>query len=302
MKKRWGFILAALMAMVFMVMGGCGGGGDGGGGGSSSESGGGNNSGATGTVSNQTVSSPSNSYFPTDAVNSSNQPVSVNWKYVLSGSQTVTSAKGVNYTLQNYEMAYDPATNKFTETYTVSGSGNGVSATRTDSGNMQLISLNGNKYVKEGVKTSSGQGTVNGNSVAGLGSSVITTFESPYLEYFIMRSSLGSLSTGYSTTISASGTIKFIDSRGATTTQSGQSTSKWTIANKYPSMAVQGVTYNDVIEIKQEEISYDITPRTITVWLAKGIGIIKAINWDDYMMNGTNYLPIELKSTNLTAK
>ena len=197
-------------------------------------------------------------------------------------------------TLQSYDVDFNPATNKITTNTVINGSGAGMTGTRTDTNYIQLTTVNGIKYAKEINESTHWRITENGKTTQETANYILSN-NSPYVEFFLMRSSLGSLSPGYSTTLSGAATETFTDSSG-TTTQNGQTFDTWTIASIIPSMTVQGVNYSNVIEVRQSTKAAE----TSTWWVAKGIGIIKATMWDDYRMNGTDHITIELKSTNLT--
>jgi hypothetical protein len=275
-----------LMLLLF-VMAGCGGGG---GGGSSTPAGGG------GAVTFQAAKSNTNSFYPTsDGVNTTNQPVSLHWTYVLSGSSQTITNDGHNYTLQSYEEIYDPSSQKLTYNVIVNASGNGLTGgVLNESGSLLLMLANSKLFSKESYVSQDKQGTQNGQfQHVTLTATQIN--QSPYLEVFPGRSDIGSLAIGFTTNTSVTATQTITSSTSGTSTQSGQLSYDWRIANIYPSMTIQGKTYNNVIEVTMNDVGKGTTS---TTWVAKGIGIIKETRPVDSL--GGYVATFELKDTNLS--
>lgn len=280
-------VIGMVFWFLIMMLAGCGGG-----------SGGENpasNGSSDGVITFQSAKSSTNSFYPTsDGVNSVNQPVSLHWKYVLSGSSQKVTIGGYDYTLQTYEDVYDPTAQKISEGVTYSASGNGLSVTSSESNYFLLTSAGGKLYSKESGGAKDIQGTQNGQSQHVTGS-VTQVNQSPYLELFLGRSDLGSLGVGFTATVQATATQTFTSSSGASSTQTGQITQNWQITNTYPSMTIQGRTYTNVIEATQNDIGQGTTS---VYWVAKGIGVIKATR----PVNSLNgyVATFELKDTNLS--
>jgi hypothetical protein len=138
----------------------------------------------------------------------------------------------------------------------------------------------------------------------------MATSFSPPAEWFLDRDSLDTLPIGYDESSDVSGTtggsIRMTGSYNYSTSIPSQSvycSDVWTIVNHLENMAVCGVSYSNVVEVKRTTVipvfdgsNISNQPYQITYWVAKGVGMIKGIG--QYQLLGSP-LTIELAETNL---
>jgi len=259
------------------------------------------------------VAAFSDSYSPVYAVDDNGNDTALYWKY------KVNDGKPINVTAYGISMQMDAgyATISIDENHAnkkavISGD---ISGYESSYG----INFSGNYNMTENASIVNDAGSVLVNqsqvnmdmTISGNGETAVisidgsTNYDNPY-KLFLDSDTLDIYGVGYSESDTYTGTLTGqINMTGSDTEyfeETFYGSDEWTIVNTMDSMFVQGKTYSNIVVVERVTDVPDIqnigsTERvTITYWMAKGIGMIKASNYANVLGERVDY---ELIETNL---
>jgi hypothetical protein len=252
------------------------------------------------------------SFFPVRGTTDTGASTTIKWTYRINGGQSVAL------------MAAPGLTVRFNDETVTAQDGSVI--TTAISGSVAATGLSGSESVTETDHlTSDSPATVSERdtdtrlSLSEAGSNVSETemlryaFGTTPLPTFFDRDDLDTLAIGFAEsrdsqaavtgTMSASATGVAMQSQTVSTTITDSQS--WTLVDKLATFDVLGQTYTDVVKVQRTttvtEAASGMTDQgTSTLWLAKGIGIVREED-SASSLTGTDALVSELVSTNLVS-
>ena len=258
------------------------------------------------------LTAASKSFAPVSARNCYGDLIALQWTYSIDPVSVYTEVGKLNLSFSDVQMSVNTSDLllKVNFSGTISGVATGnvdynvISVLTDDSSSMFIssedIDIDMNMVV-EGYKVNISIG--------------LDVMFSPAADWFINRKDLDSLDIGYvydergDISATVNGWVEYyIQGYGSDSTNidnvRATSSERWEIKNKLDSMVVNGVTYNNIVEVERTTVVPDASGQThsgykettITYYVAKGIGWIQAKGL--YNIYGED-LEIRLKKTNL---
>jgi hypothetical protein len=254
----------------------------------------------------------SSSFFPVRGTTDMGADTTIKWTYRINGGQPValSASPGLTIRFNDEQVTAD----------------NGTTITTQISGAVSATGVSGNESVTETDHlTSDSPATVSARdadtrlSLSEGGTSLSETemiryaFGTTPLPTFFDRDDLDTLAIGFgesrdsTATVNATitATITGMPAQSQTVTTSITDSQSWTLADKLATFDVLGTTYTNVVKVQRttavtEAASGTNDQGTSTLWLAKGIGMIREED-SASTVTGTDALVSELVSTNLVS-
>lgn len=238
------------------------------------------------------VAAASDSFSPTTAKDKAtkSKDVVLHWHYAVNNGGAISSTlQGVNVSVSitSAEMTIDPADLK--RRVALSGPLSGSALGRIFSGNYtaqiseELKSDGKNTFIKN-------QSLALAFDVSGARQFTVVNVAanthdiSPDYEWPLDSTDLDQQNIGESATADSKGVADFkvtvTDTPPVVRTSVPVSLKDvWTVVEKLPTFEVRGKTYNNVVKVTREtnlpDLTGNLTPVTMTYWVAKGIGMVK---------------------------
>jgi hypothetical protein len=252
------------------------------------------------------------SFFPVRGTADDGSPAHLQWTYRFNDGHPVTdpSLPAASLQLGDETLTSDGSTMQTSLNVTVTSTDGSISGNESVSEADQLTS-------DSPAAVSARDLNVNAN-VTEMGMSVSLREMSHYafgatpLSTFFDRSDLDTLEIGHSESGSAqaavTATISITGPAAQTQTQTSTATltGTWTLMDKLPTFQVTAGTYANVVEVQMAQSSVDSSTGTtdqssVTIWLAKGIGMVREEESSDSLIGTNGAIADELVSTNLVA-
>lgn len=261
---------------------------------------------------NDSAPAMSPSFSPIKGVASDGSNVPLYWKYSVNNGDNISiTQSGLLMNFKMNEVSINIDANGTLRTIIVNGKLSGNDEGESFSGSFNLLDKetlvdNTNTTLVSSSETKMTLALSGGGESLNMVVNAVTNFDTPY-EWFLDNQELNSLGIGYidnnSSTAIVSGSIDITGFGSESFSEQVIEDDTWEVTDYKSSVTVNGIIYNNIVVIERETQIPDISDnyvrmdtRTITYWVAKGIGMVKGIGYLNILGQS---LDIELVETNL---